>query len=222
MLAAWDGVYDLDAAGAPLWREVMSNYAFDDLLDAGLLWAEPFEPADPLATPSGLAPAVEGADRALVSLGYAVRALEAAGFEPDVTLGEAQFALRDGERIPIHGGTGLDGTTNIVGFGTGASILDPRWTHRRRESLVVGSQLSTFEGETGYPINNGTSFVLALAFTDDGPQAKVFLTYSNTEDRSADDYTAATQRFSDKDWRDVAFTEDAIEAEVVSTTTVRG
>jgi acyl-homoserine-lactone acylase len=224
VLADWDGIYDLESAGAPLWRELMSRFAGADLLEAGDLWAEPFDPADPLNTPSGLAPVGDGerADLVLERLAYAVQALDAAGFEPGVPLGEAQFALRAGERIPIHGGNSADGTTNIVGFGISASIQDPALDEIERERLVTGSQLATTDGENGYAINNGTSFLMALAFGEDGPEAKVFLTYSDTEDREADDYVDATRRFSEKDWRTVAFTEDAIAAETRSTTTVRG
>ena len=84
------------------------------------------------------------------------------------------------------------------------------------------SSLSRVGGQTGYPINNGTSFLMALAFTDDGPQARVFLTYGETEDRSSDVYTEATEAFSAKEWRDVAFTDAEIEADLVDTVTVRG
>ena len=37
---------------------------------------------------------------------------------------------------------------------------------------------------------------MALAYTDDGPRARVFLTYGETEDRSSDIYTEATEAFS--------------------------
>jgi len=63
---------------------------------------------------------------------------------------------------------------------------------------------------------------MALSFTDDGPQARVFLTYGETEDRSSDVYTEATEAFSAKEWRDVAFTDAEIEADLVDTVTVRG
>lgn len=223
VLDGWDGVYDIDRSGPALWREFVGRFESADLVDVGALWAEPFDATDPLATPSGLAPPEDGQpDLVLENLARAVQSLEAAGFEPGVELGEAQFALRDGEKIPIHGGNGDDGTTNVVGTGSSFSILDPALAEAERESVVVGSPLSTVDGETGYLVNNGTSFLMALAFTDDGPQAKVFLAYSNTEDRTADDYTAATERFSDKDWRTVAFTEEAIADETRSTLTVRG
>ena len=224
VLADWDGVYDLDRSGPPLWREFVGRFSSDELLDQGALWAEPFDPTDPLGTPSGLAATPEGeqADVVLERLARAVQTLDAVGLPVDVTLGDAQFAMRDGERIPIHGGNAADGTTNIVGWGSGWSILDPALDDPTRERIVEGSGLATLGDETGYPVNNGTSFLMALAYTDDGPQAQVFLTYSDTEDRSADDYTAATERFSAKDWRTVDFTASDVEADTRSTVTVRG
>jgi acyl-homoserine-lactone acylase len=224
VLAGWDGVYDIDRAGPPLWRELLARVDSADLSGAGSLWADPFDPERPVDTPAGLAPAPGGGapDPLLVNLGRAVQTLEAAGFGVDATLGEVQFALRDGERIPIHGGNARDGTTNVVGWGSGASILDPALVQTERETLVPGSSLARVGGETGYPINNGTSFLMAVSFTDDGPEARVFLTYGETEDRSSDIYTEATEAFSAKEWRDVAFTDAEIEADLVDTVTVRG
>ncbi|HEY6415556.1 MAG TPA: penicillin acylase family protein, partial [Acidimicrobiales bacterium] len=224
VLAAWDGVYDVDRAGPPLWRELLAGVDTDDLTRAGALWAEPFDPERPVDTPAGLAPAPGGGapDPVLVDLARAVQSLEAAGFAADATLGEVQFALRDGNRVPIHGGNARDGTTNVVGWGTDPSILDPTLLGTERETLVPGSLLARVGGESGYPINNGTSFLMALSFTDDGPQARVFLPYGETEDRSSDLYTEATEAFSAKEWRDVAFTDAEIEADLVDTVTVRG
>jgi acyl-homoserine-lactone acylase len=224
VLAGWDGVYDVDRAGPPVWREMLAGIDAADLSRAGALWADPFDPERPVDTPAGLAPAPAGGapDPVLVNLARAVQSLEAAGFGVHATLGEVQFALRDGERIPIHGGNALDGTTNIVGWSTGASILDPTLLETEHETLVPGSSLARVGGETGYPINNGTSFLMALSFTDDGPQARVFLTYGESEDRSEDAYTEATDAFSAKEWRDVAFTDAEIEADLVDTLTVRG
>lgn len=224
VLDGWDGVYDLDRAGPALWREMMWRVEPADQSDAGRMWAEPFDPADPLGTPSGLAPPPEGEQADLLPelLARAVQTLEVAGFEPDVPLGDIQFALRNGLKVPIHGGDGFDGATNIVDAGDNHSILDPALTEVTVEPVAVGSSLLTVDGQTGYVINNGTSFLMALAYTDAGPEAQVFLTYSNTEDRAAPDHTAATQRFSDKDWRTVAFTEDAIAAETLSALTVKG
>jgi acyl-homoserine-lactone acylase len=158
----------------------------------------------------------------LENLARAVQILEVAGLPVDVALGEVQFARRDGETVPIHGGDARDGTTNIVGYGSAASILDPALAEAKREPVAPGSSLARVDGETGYLVDNGTSFLMALELGDDGPHAKVFLTYSNTEDRSSNLYTEATERFSAKEWRDVAFTDEEIEDDVIATETVRG
>ena len=74
VLADWDGVYDLDRVGPVLWREFMSQFSNDELLDAGPLWADAFDPTDPLATPAGLAatPTGEQADLVIERLARAV------------------------------------------------------------------------------------------------------------------------------------------------------
>src|SRR5690606_14534684 len=196
-----------------------------DLRDAGPLWATPFDPTQPIATPSGLASAPPGdpaADPVIQNLARAVQVLDAAGIPLDATLGEVQFALRNGERVPVHGGNAADGTTNIVGFGRSWSIADPALAAIEREMVAPGSSLTRIEGEVGYPVNNGTSFLMAVAFTEDGPEARAFLTYGDTEDRSNPDYTEATRRFSEKEWRPVPFAEDDVEAATTDSVTVRG
>ncbi|HEX6310411.1 MAG TPA: penicillin acylase family protein [Acidimicrobiia bacterium] len=221
VLGAWDGVYDLDRSGPPLWRELLLQLDPPELRAEGRLWAEPFDPDHPVETPSGLAVAPAGGpDPVLELLARAVQILGAAGVPVDATLGDTQFALRNGTRVPIHGGNNFDGTTNIVGY-SGASILDPA-LEIERELVAPTSPLARVGEHTGYLIANGTSFLMALAFTDDGPEARVFLTYSNTEDRADPNYVEATERFSAKEWRSVAWTDAQIDDEVVDTTTVRG
>lgn len=222
VLAAWDGVYDLDRAGPPVWRELVHQVDSGDLRDAGELWAEPFDPARPVETPSGLVEAPDdGPDPVVERLGRAVQLLDEAGLPVDVTLGEAQFAMRSGEVVPIHGGDNHDGTTNIVSWGTLHSVLDPALDEGRDE-LVPGSPLATVDDQTGYPVNNGTSFLLAVDFADDGPQARAFLTYGNTEDRDDPLYVEGTQRFSDKEWRTVLFDPDDVADAPSETLTVTG
>ena len=87
---------------------------------------------------------------------------------------------------------------------------------------MVDSGLSRINAETGYPINNGTSFLMALAYGEDGPEAKVLHTYGDPEDRNAEAYTASTQSFSDKAWRTAAFTDEQVAADTQSSITVQG
>lgn len=226
VLAEWDGVYDLDRAGPPLWREFVSRYDPSDLREDGALWAEPFDADAPVETPSGLAPAPDGApDPALVNLARAVQVLEAGELPVDVTLGEVQVAVRNGTLVPIHGGTGVDGVTNVVGWGRGWSTLDPQLTELEREPVAPDAVLAEVTGDvdlTGYRITTGTSFLMALGFGDDGPEAKVFLTYGNTADRDDPDYLQATERFSAKEWRDVVFDLDDVTEAATSSVIVRG
>ncbi|MBV1858522.1 MAG: penicillin acylase family protein [Nannocystaceae bacterium] len=65
----------------------------------------------------------------------------------------------------------------------------------------------------GYVVNYGTSFIMALEFTDDGPHAQAFLTYGQSEDPQSPHHADQTQLFSEKSWRDILFTEEAIAAD---------
>ena len=103
-------------------------------------------------------------------------------------------------RLGVSGGTGAEGLTNVVGWSAQSTTLEPR--PPRPDPVVKGSNLTS----DGYWVNNGTSFLMAVDFTDDGPTAKTILTYGNTEDRTSPLFTVQTQRFADKNWKDVAWT----------------
>ena len=217
VLAGWDGVYDLDSRGAVLWREMLAAVQRDvpDGLDA--LWAEPFDAARPVDTPAGLAPAGPDGDPVLAALARAVQTMTKAGLSVDVPLGDVQYALRADPRIGLHGGPGGAGLTNVIDFANPSSTSEPMPDPGMQ--LVPGSQLRP----GGYPVDRGTSWVMAVDFTDDSPRAWVMLTYGETGDRESDLFDVQTRRFSDKDWREAAFTEEAIAADPALTElTVRG
>jgi acyl-homoserine-lactone acylase len=209
VLAGWDGRFDLDRRGAVLWRETMSRFTTFDQEHAGPLLAEPFDPARPTETPTGLAP---DHTAVLTALARAVQTLTLAGFEVDTTLGAAQFTERSGNRIPLHGGTNSDGVTNVVTWSDDDTSTEPVPT---RGDAVAPE--STLRGE-GYPVNYGTSFVLTVDFTGPEVRAWALLTYGQTGDRDAPDFEVQTVRFSDKAWRTVAFTDEQIEADPQLTT----
>lgn len=208
-LADWDGRDDLDSPGAPLWREFMSQFAADDVLDAGALWAEPFDPERPLETPSGLVAApASGADPVLTALGAAAGSLTERGYAVDATLEELQFALPKPGRIPVPGGTFRDGTMNIIGVGSNSSSTEP--TPEAGETASDTSSLS----DEGYEIGFGSSFILTVAFGEDGPQAEAMLTYSQSGDPDSPQFSDQTEElFGQETWRPVLFTEDAIAAD---------
>jgi len=200
VLAKWDRHVNLDSRGAVVWREFISRIGND-------VWGTRFDPADPIGTPSGLAPAVGGDDQILAALATAVDIIRSAGFALDAPLGDLQFADRGGKIIPIHGGTGSEGVTNVVVSGGNGSTSEPGID--RGTKVAEGTDLTT----DGYPIAYGTSFIYALEFTADGPVAKAFLTYGETGDPSSPYFSDQTQRFSDKDWRTIEFTEAAVSAD---------
>ena len=213
ILAAWDGRVDLDSRGAVLWRELMGQFDGKALRRAGALFAEAFDRADPVGTPRGLA----SGDEALVRLGQAVQVLEREGIALDTPLGELQHTMKAGRRIPIHGGQGgYEGVANYVRLGPNQTTLEP-------EALPARIQGSRFLTATGYPVTSGTSFIMVLEYTDAGPQAQAFLTYSQSGDSSSPHFSDQTERFSAKQWRPIRFEHNEIladpELEVV---TVRG
>jgi acyl-homoserine-lactone acylase len=203
VLAAWDRRVDLDSVGAALWRELIESFTGAELVDAGALWATPFDPADPVGTPSGLSPTADVPGR----LTAAVSRLQAAGYDIDTPLGDIQFAERDGERIPVHGGGGAEGVSNVVGYGTNTTTSEPGI---ERGTVVEGSRNLT---DRGYPIANGSSFIYQLEFTADGPVAHGFVTYGHSGDPTSPFFSDDTRRFADKDWRPLRFTDDDIAAD---------
>lgn len=215
VLANWNGTFDLDAAGAPLFREWLGQFPPAALKGAGDLFAEGFDPKDPANTPRGLAPTPTIGDPVMVNLARAVQILRVAGFSESSTLRDMQFAARSASRIPLHGGLGADGVTNVVSWGGGGSTTEKVPT--RGDRVAPGSTLT----KDGYPINYGTSFLMVVDFTSGSPKAWALLTYSNTGDRTSPLFDAQMQAFSDKQWRTVKLDQAEIEADS-EPLTVRG
>ena len=207
VLAAWDGVYDLDSRGAVLWRELLAAVRRDAEGGLDSLWAEPFDPALPLETPAGLAPVGPAGDPVLPAMARAVQTMAKAGLAVDVALGDVQYSLRSDSRIGVHGGPGGDGLPNVVDYADPSSTSEPMPDAGAR--LVPGSELRP----GGYPVDRGTSFVMTVDLTERTPRAWALLTYGETGDRDSPLFDVQMQRFSDKDWREVAFTEESILAD---------
>ena len=112
-------------------------------------------------------------------------------------------------RYPLTGGFGSEGLTNVVGWSPDNTTLEP--TPARPPTVRKGSGLTA----DGYWVNNGTSFLMAVSFTDRGPTARSILTYGETQDRDSPLFTSQTKRFSEKDFKDVAFTTSQIEHDQV-------
>ena len=210
VLAGYDGKLDLDSKGAVLFREWITRYEPADLRGKGALYAVDFDPADPIGTPRGLAPG----RLALENLARAVGVLERAGLALDTTLRSVQHSGKGGEQVPIHGGDGTyEGIENVVRYAKNGTTLEPS---PELAPLVEGSRWLT---RSGYPITTGTSFLMALEFTTEGPRAQAFLTYGESGDRESPHFIDQTRLYSEKAWRPILFAEQDIVADPQLTTT---
>lgn len=219
LLAGWNGRYDLDQKGAFIFREFLGAYTYAQLTSKGPLFDVQFDPANPIATPNTLAPApAEGEDPVLVKLAQAVYTINRSGNALDKALGEVQFTTRAGTPIPLHGGMSREGVTNVMSFGVArTTVFDFAQPH----SPTYNS--TTLLAKEGYPINNGSSFVMALQFTDAGPHANAVLTYSESGDPASPHHADQTRLYSQKQWRPILFTDAEIAAdEHLVETTVSG
>lgn len=204
VLASWDRRFDPGSSGAVLWRETIDSVvaAHPTALErAGPLFEVPFDPTDPANTPRG--PAADPTPL-LAGLARAVIRLRSGGFPLNVRLGAVQYTLKGAERIPVPGAGDTMGIANVVDHlaspGTSREpVLDPG-------PSLSGTALTT----EGYVINDGTSFLLTVAFTASGPVARGLLTFGESADPRSPHFADQTRLFSQKRLRDCRFTEAAI------------
>ncbi|MFJ3831144.1 penicillin acylase family protein [Streptomyces sp. NPDC090046] len=179
VLASWDRTTDSDSRGALLfdrfWRKVTASTPAKDL------WLVPFSAADPVRTPRTLNQAAPGIGRALAD---AVAELRAAGIALDAPLGEHQFVLRSGRKLPVGGGTEALGVWNKV---------EAPW------NAAAG----------GYPeVTSGSSHIQAVGW-DGGrcPVARTLLTYSQSSNPLSPYYADQTRMYSEERWVTARFCE---------------
>jgi acyl-homoserine-lactone acylase len=197
VLAAWDLHANLDSSGAPLFRQFVSEAnqgRYTRHLPSGLKPRVAFDLSDPVGTPRGLA--TNDNELALQMLAKAVDSLEGAGIALDATLGELQGVIRGDERIPLHGGPEYEGVFNKIE--------------------------ARFQGSAGYPdvTRSSSSWILAVAFGDDGPRSRGILTYSLSANPSSPHFADQTRMFSQKRWLDLPFREAEVEAATLERTLV--
>jgi acyl-homoserine-lactone acylase len=212
VLSAWDGRYTSNSVGAALFREFLG--VFQSATDVGPLFGDAFDADHPVTTPATLAPApATGDDPVVVALGRAVVLLQSAGFDVDTKLGELQHTKKGTETIPIHGATNLDGAFNIVDYNDNDNTLLASTKRGPVVKDATGADDPTGLTEDGYIVNRGSSFMMALEFTKDGPHAESVLSYSQSSDPSSPHYADQTHLFSESRYHPVPFTDAEIEAD---------
>jgi len=214
-LEGWDGTMNTDQVGALVFREFAQKFAADPQ------WEVPFDANDPLNTPNTLATN----ERVLELLAAAVTTITDAGLSVEQPLGEVQFVERSqpdgtpsGQRLPWGGANNIEGGFNVFrSQGADDGTLLPR----HRYATLSGSKLSA-EGE-GYHITSGSSWMFVMEFTEDGPEARGLLTYSQSSDVSSVNFLDQTQLYSQQpQLRPIRFTNEDIDAFTEAEVTIQG
>ena len=114
------------------------------------------------------------------------------GIPLDARLGDVQGVTRQGERIPLHGGSGGAGQFNVLGSG----------------GFQAGAGWTT--------VSTGASWIMTVYFTDDGPKSAGVLTYSQSTNPDSPDSADQAKLYSQYGWEDLYYTDAAVEAATVS------
>ncbi len=212
VLAAWDLTAGMDSVGVVLWRELLCSLPELAWKSAGPLFSVDFDADAPLSTPHTLAPApADGPDPITAAATEALAALDAAGIAIDAPLRDVQWACRGDERVPVHGGGEAEGLLNVlapVGALASAS-LDPM---PPAPTAVIGRQ-RTGLAEGGYQVTYGTSFLMVLELTPDGPNAAGLLAYGQSSDPRSPHHRDGTVAYAEQELRPLRFTDADIDAD---------
>ncbi|MBE1468421.1 penicillin acylase family protein [Kibdelosporangium phytohabitans] len=172
----WDKSYSTWSKGALLFERFWMKVPQGS-------WKMPFNAADPVRTPNTLntdSPAVRKA------FTDAVAELRAAKIPMDAPLGQNQYVVRNGERIPVHGAPNNLGVLNMQ-----VPIWDPA------------------KGNT--ELAHGSSYIQAVSFDNDScPDVRTLLTYSQSTDPTSPHFADQTKLFSRGEWARGRFCEHEI------------
>ena len=180
VLRAWDATARLNSKGAWLfgvWWQL-----------AGAAFSDPFDPNAPLTTPRLLATGAEN----VTAIGAAVKNLRDHGLPLDASMRQAQYALRHGKRIPIHGCS--SGCYQDI-----EAVIDPKGASESQGVPVRYGQVVA-----------GSSIVMQVELTGRGPKGTTVLTYSQSENPRSPHSGDQTRLFSAGKWVPIRFTKQQI------------
>jgi acyl-homoserine-lactone acylase len=182
-LEQWHGAYNVDSRGALLfgryWLKAV-QYA------GGGTWAVPFNRADPIHTPNTLNVNNPQVQRALAD---AVTELNGLNIPLDAPLGEHQFFVRNGERIPVGGAHRTMGVYNRI---------DGIWDPQQGAYTQFG---------------NGPTHIQVVSFNGTTcPDVRTQMTYSQSSDSTSPHSVDQTKLYVRKEWVTGRFCEADIAA----------
>lgn len=187
-LGGWDRRYDLESSGAHLFNEFVNRLkqpGGEDLAVVPSLWNVPFDAHDPLHTPRDFDVTNASVWKAMSN---AVARLDQAGLPLAAKLGTVQFVIRNGIRIPLHGGP------------------------------TFSSMQATLVPGVGYtdPIAPSNAYIQIVSFDAAGPRAEAILASSQSPEPDSPYYADQTMAYSRKQWVRLPFSAEAVAAAAVS------
>lgn len=190
ILAKWDLTENLDSPGIVLWRRFFEHLSPEAAFLRNLppdVFSVPFDPKDPMNTPRGLNTANPRVPESLIK---AVADLRGSGVPLDGTYRRYHYDVRNGERIPVHGGYHGLGQYNLI---------------HNAKGWVPGE---------GWPnIAVGSSYIMWTQFTDDGPKGRSITVYSQSTNPTSPHYADQTKLWAEKKSKPILFREQDILAD---------
>jgi acyl-homoserine-lactone acylase len=181
VLKTWDRTHRIESKGAHIWTEIMRTLHTDQSI-----YLVAFDEADPKNTPAGLKVLDQTVRTKLISaIEKAQQRLAKAEIALDATLGDIQYAQRNGRKISIAGGEGWSGAFSM----TVTKLSD--------------------EAGVGYsPIIHGNSIIQFISWDDAGKVVpRGILTYSQSQEPDSPHYSDLTELYSRGEWIDFPFHE---------------
>ncbi|MGC4903849.1 penicillin acylase family protein [Micromonospora echinospora] len=181
VLDRWDGSFRTGSRGALLFARFVQRLGGTPV--PGGPWRVPFDPADPVRTPRGLAGQKPEVQRAFADT---VAELRTSAIPLDAPLGDHQAVTRNGRRLPVPGAPHALGVLNVI---------TPVWQ----------------PGAGNVDVTYGSSFVQVVELGATClPKASSLLTYSQSSDPSSAHAADQTALFSAGEWVTERFSEAEI------------
>lgn len=194
VLTGYNGTGNLDAIGGWLFSEWAAFAPSATVTGPTSLWADSFNAAQPLTTPSQLNTANP---QVLDALADAVENLEQHHVPLDASIGQVQHVTRNGTTIPIPG------------CSTCYSAIAP-----------YDGQNPLYKGFSYGQVDYGNSWVMITELTPHGPVGRGILAYSEATNPKSPWYANMTKLYSQKRWVSLAFTSAQLAREHGLTKTV--
>ncbi|CAM4368238.1 penicillin acylase family protein [Pseudoalteromonas ostreae] len=202
----WDGTFNLTARSAHLILE------FAEQLDFKADFSIPFDPIQPQITPRVL----RQTETVLRKLLIAAKNVETAGFSLTEELSKVQFVQKGEQQIPWPGAAHRVGGFNVFSTSTHMDLTSFSTSIETPIADFISGR-PTYSGlsKRGFDINFGSSWMMVVEFTDNGPQARGLLSFSQSANSHSAHFADQSHYYSNNAHLiDLPFTADALATQI--------